>query len=86
MIYFEIVSKDSWSRYRTEGYTYKILPINNLGLQKYTLQCLRLTDTTPFGKRQDFFIGGCSILDDITWLAIPNGSKVRTKLVPSVPH
>lgn len=75
-IYFEVVSKDTWSRYRTEGLTYKALPILQPGVHVYDLQCLRVTTGKPSGELRRFFIGDCSSYNDITWTGIPRDLQV----------
>ncbi|KAJ8980389.1 hypothetical protein NQ317_009383 [Molorchus minor] len=59
-IYFEVISKSSWNRYRTEGLTYKNLPI-----------VFGLLQNGPSGNLRRFFIGDCSNYKDITWIGIP---------------
>ncbi|XP_044739901.1 Meckel syndrome type 1 protein [Chrysoperla carnea] len=74
-IYFEIISKDTWNRYRTEGYAYKTIPINQFGTQHCSLQCIYIKPRTRWGELHHFFIGGCSELDDITWLGTPTNHQ-----------
>ncbi|RZC41425.1 Meckel syndrome type 1 protein [Asbolus verrucosus] len=70
-IYFEIISKDSWSRYRTEGLTYKNLPVAKPGNYRFELQCFRLIPDSISGQLRRFFIGDCSNYSDITWIGVP---------------
>ncbi|XP_018561989.2 LOW QUALITY PROTEIN: Meckel syndrome type 1 protein [Anoplophora glabripennis] len=69
-IYFEIISKGTWDRYRTEGLTYKILPISEPGHHIYNLSCFRFTQGA-WGDLRRFFIGDCKNYKDVTWIGIP---------------
>ncbi|XP_063926830.1 tectonic-like complex member MKS1 [Zophobas morio] len=70
-IYFEIISKDTWSRYRTEGLTYKNLPVAKPGNYRFELQCFRLIPDSISGQLRRFFVGDCSNYNDITWIGLP---------------
>jgi Meckel syndrome type 1 protein len=70
-VYFEIISKDNWSRYRTEGLTYKNLPVAKPGNYRFELQCFRLIPESISGQLRRFFIGDCSSYSDITWIGLP---------------
>ncbi|KAJ8953635.1 hypothetical protein NQ314_007242, partial [Rhamnusium bicolor] len=74
-IYFEVISKASWDRYRTEGLTYKNLPISNPGCHVYNLSCFRFNTQGPSGNLRRFFIGDCANYNDITWLGVPKEPK-----------
>ncbi|XP_044260603.1 Meckel syndrome type 1 protein [Tribolium madens] len=70
-IYFEVISKDTWSRYRTEGLTYKALPVAKPGNYQFNLQCFRLIPHGISGQLRRFFIGDCSSYGDLTWVGLP---------------
>ncbi|EFA08377.1 Meckel syndrome type 1 protein-like Protein [Tribolium castaneum] len=70
-IYFEVISKDTWSRYRTEGLTYKALPVAKPGNYRFNLQCFRLIPDRISGQLRRFFIGDCSSYGDLTWVGLP---------------
>lgn len=74
-IYFEVVSRGSWDRYRCEGLTYHCLPIAKPGSYKYSLPCFRLSDGVK-GELRRFFIGDCSNYNDITWVGLPKSIEV----------
>lgn len=75
-IYFEVISKDTWNRYRTEGLTYKNLPVSKPGNYNFNLQCFRLTPSNISGQLRRFFIGDCSNYSDITWIGVPKNYEV----------
>lgn len=75
-IYLEVISKDSWNRYRTEGLTYKNLPLSKPGKYQYDLQCFRLIPDSISGQLRRFFIGDCSSYNDITWIGLPKNYEV----------
>ncbi|XP_076256521.1 Meckel syndrome, type 1 isoform X1 [Rhynchophorus ferrugineus] len=70
-IYFEILSKDSWDRYRTEGLTYKALPICTSGSFTYNLNCFRFTSKGPISEMRRYFLGDCQNYNDVTWIGLP---------------
>lgn len=75
-IYFEIISKDSWDRYRNEGISYKNLPISQPGSYLFELHCLRVLPQNLSGNLKRFFIGDYKCYDDITWIARPKDHDV----------
>lgn len=75
-IYFEVISKDNWNRYRTEGLTYKNLPIAKPGLYHFELQCFRLLPENISGQLRRFFIGDCSNYKNITGIGLPKNDDV----------
>lgn len=75
-IYFEVVSIDSWGRYRCEGVTYKNLPISQPGTHTYELQCSRLFSQNPIANLRRFFVGDYSSYDDATWFGYPSNHEV----------
>ncbi|KAG5892505.1 hypothetical protein JTB14_034504 [Gonioctena quinquepunctata] len=70
-IYFEIISKETWERFRTEGLTYKNLPISSPGCYSYTLSCFRFDTQGPYGKLRRFFIGDGYNYKDVRWIGLP---------------
>ncbi|KAK4878658.1 hypothetical protein RN001_011164 [Aquatica leii] len=70
-IYFEIISKDSWDRFRSEGVAYTILPISRAGVYTYELQCVRTCPAGPKGDLRRFFIGDFSSRSNLNWVALP---------------
>ncbi|KAJ8956381.1 hypothetical protein NQ318_015119 [Aromia moschata] len=70
-IYFEIISKTTWDRYRTEGLTYRNLPVSKPGCYLHTLSCFRYLNGTQ-GNLRRFFIGDCSNYKDVRWIGLPN--------------
>lgn len=75
-IYFEVISKDYWDRYRTEGLTYKNIPVSAPGSYFYNLCCFRLRPQSLSSNLKRFFIGDCSNFNDITWIGLPKDFKV----------
>ncbi|KAK9874303.1 hypothetical protein WA026_002654 [Henosepilachna vigintioctopunctata] len=73
-IYFEVISRGSWDRYRCEGLTFKCLPIAKPDSYHFDLPCYRLTDGRMSDLRR-FFIGDCSNYNDITWIGLPKSVK-----------
>ncbi|XP_030747630.1 Meckel syndrome type 1 protein [Sitophilus oryzae] len=80
-IYFEVISKDWWDRYRTEGLTYRNLPICTSGTFGYNLNCFRFTSRDPGGEMRRYFLGDCQNYDDVTWIGLPTdyNEKVLNK-------
>ncbi|XP_066149120.1 tectonic-like complex member MKS1 isoform X2 [Euwallacea fornicatus] len=74
-IYFEVISKDSWDRYRTEGLCYVNLPISQSGTFKYNLRCLRFTGAGPVNEMMRFFIGDCRNYTNVDCIGIPNSHQ-----------
>ncbi|XP_050299372.1 tectonic-like complex member MKS1 isoform X2 [Anthonomus grandis grandis] len=70
-IYFEIFSKDSWERFRTEGLSYINLPISQSGYFQYDLNCFRFTTKNPISEMKRYFIGDCQNYSDVTWIGMP---------------
>ncbi|KND00145.1 uncharacterized protein SPPG_04486 [Spizellomyces punctatus DAOM BR117] len=72
-IYFHIANVDWWGRHTTQGYGYAILP--------KTPGChdLEIPTWRPFGsyltRMRSFFIGGSADLEDLSYMAIPNGTS-----------
>ncbi|GJQ85973.1 hypothetical protein Trydic_g21819 [Trypoxylus dichotomus] len=76
-IYFEIVSKDTWDRYRTEGLCYKRLPILQPGSYTFEMDCFRISPGSLTGNLRRFFIGDYRSYDDVRWIATPKGHEER---------
>ncbi|CAH1802231.1 unnamed protein product, partial [Owenia fusiformis] len=70
MLYLEVLSLDSWQRYRTEGYGYVKLPTIP-GTTTATVNCWRPLGDTRSGELRRFFIGGSPELEDPTYSGIP---------------
>lgn len=75
-IYFEVVSKDSWSRFRTEGLAFQCLPVFKAGYSEYRLNCLRICPGGVSGELRRFFIGDFACYNDITWVGLPKDHEV----------
>ncbi|XP_045468861.1 Meckel syndrome type 1 protein [Harmonia axyridis] len=73
-IYFEVISKGTWERYRCEGLTYHCLPIAKPGIYEYHLPCFRFSEGVISELRR-FFIGDCSNYSDITWIGLPKSTE-----------
>ncbi|GAB1603795.1 Meckel syndrome type 1 protein homolog [Argonauta hians] len=71
VIYIEVLSLDSWRRFRTEGYTHYVLP-SQTGHHKETLCCWRPTGVSPLSELRRFFIGGSPELEDPTFTCVPS--------------
>ncbi|XP_025833633.1 Meckel syndrome type 1 protein isoform X2 [Agrilus planipennis] len=70
-IYFEVVSKDGWNRYRTEGLAYLVLPVSQPGIYSCKLNCLRMKGAGPLSELRRFFIGDYRGNANIEWINIP---------------
>ncbi|ESO97860.1 hypothetical protein LOTGIDRAFT_228399 [Lottia gigantea] len=71
IIYVEVLSLDSWQRYRTEGYTYFSLP-GKPGTSYETQDCWRPLKDSVVSNLRRFFIGGSPELEFPTYTAIPS--------------
>lgn len=76
-IYFEVVSKDSWDRFRCEGLAYISLPVAVPGRHHYDLHCFRMIHSWPYSELRRSFIGDYRNYDDITSIAIPRNFEVH---------
>ncbi len=74
-IYFEVASYDSWSRYRTEGYTWTQVPTQP-GIYKEKLDCWRPRGDSFIYELRRYFIGGSPELEDISYVAVPSNHEV----------
>ncbi|GBP39096.1 Meckel syndrome type 1 protein homolog [Eumeta japonica] len=74
----EVISRDWWERHRTEGYAH--LPLR-LKPGQYTedLGCVRPEEKDKvFADSRRYFIGGCNLLDDLEFLAKPQGTELAS--------
>ncbi|XP_036355391.1 Meckel syndrome type 1 protein homolog [Octopus sinensis] len=71
ILYIEVLSMDSWHRYRTEGYTHYVIP-SQTGVHKETLNCWRPTGVSVLAELRRFFIGGSPELEDPTYTGVPS--------------
>ncbi|KAK3083758.1 hypothetical protein FSP39_002734 [Pinctada imbricata] len=71
LIMIEVLSLDSWNRFRTEGYTYLTVPAKP-GVFKERAHCWRPIGTSVISELRRFFIGGSPELEDPTYTAIPS--------------
>ncbi|KAK5638627.1 hypothetical protein RI129_012922 [Pyrocoelia pectoralis] len=74
-IYFEVVSKDSWDRFRSEGLAYIILPVTQAGVYNYELRCLRICPDGITGNLRRCFIGDFSNYENIIWASISGANE-----------
>ncbi|XP_029304119.1 tectonic-like complex member MKS1 [Cottoperca gobio] len=74
VIYFKVLSLDSWQRYRTEGYGYLLFPAMP---GKHTITChtWRPLQTGTVSALRRFFIGGSPELEDHSYVRIPGTFK-----------
>lgn len=79
-IYFEVISKDTFDRFRTEGITYTRLPVY-AGLFDFRLNCLRILPNNLSSNLRRFFIGDYMNYDDVTWFGLPKEHEVHLGLV-----
>ena len=75
VLFFEVNSVDSWSRHRTEGYTYTVLP-SRPGAHELELPCWRPVGSSIACALRRFYIGGSPELEDPTYPYIPNSFDV----------
>ncbi|XP_054481218.1 Meckel syndrome type 1 protein isoform X3 [Anoplopoma fimbria] len=74
VIYFKVLSLDSWQRFRTEGYGYLLFPAMP---GKHTITChtWRPLQTGTVSALRRFFIGGSPELEDHSYVRIPGTFK-----------
>uniref|UniRef100_A0A3P8VI02 MKS transition zone complex subunit 1 n=1 Tax=Cynoglossus semilaevis TaxID=244447 RepID=A0A3P8VI02_CYNSE len=75
MIYFKVLSLDSWQRYRTEGYGYVLFP-SEPGNHVITCHTWRPLQRGTVSTLRCFFIGGSPELEDLSYVRIPGTFKV----------
>ncbi|KAM8897888.1 tectonic-like complex member MKS1 isoform 2-T2 [Spinachia spinachia] len=74
VIYFKVLSLDSWQRFRTEGYGYLLFPAMP-GKQTITCHTWRPLQTGTVSALRRFFIGGSPELEDHSYVRIPGTFK-----------
>ncbi|XP_040035532.1 tectonic-like complex member MKS1 isoform X2 [Gasterosteus aculeatus] len=74
VIYFKVLSLDSWQRFRTEGYGYLLFPAVP-GKQTITCHTWRPLQTGTVSALRRFFIGGSPELEDHSYVRIPGTFK-----------
>ncbi|XP_034608798.1 Meckel syndrome type 1 protein [Trachemys scripta elegans] len=70
VIYFEVLSLDSWQRYRVEGYGSVVLPAAP-GFHTLTAPTWRPIELGTVAELRRFFIGGSPELEDMTYVRMP---------------
>ncbi|XP_013384089.1 Meckel syndrome type 1 protein [Lingula anatina] len=71
VMYIEVLSLDSWQRYRTEGYGYLTLPCIP-GVSTEEVTCWRPTGNSVVSELRRFFIGGSPELEDLSYISVPS--------------
>ncbi|XP_037543202.1 Meckel syndrome type 1 protein isoform X1 [Nematolebias whitei] len=74
VLYFKVLSLDSWQRYRTEGYGYLLFPALP-GKHTVTCQTWRPLQTGTVSALRRFFIGGSAELEDLSYVRTPGTFK-----------
>ncbi|KAM9788760.1 tectonic-like complex member MKS1 [Neosynchiropus ocellatus] len=74
VLYFKVLSLDSWHRYRTEGYGYLLFPAAP-GKHTVTCQTWRPLQSGTVSALRRFFIGGSPELEDISYVRVPGTFK-----------
>ncbi|KAM4545817.1 tectonic-like complex member MKS1 isoform 3-T3 [Odontesthes bonariensis] len=74
VLYFKVLSLDSWQRYRTEGYGYLLFPAMP-GKHTVTCHTWRPLQTGTVSALRRFFIGGSAELEDHSYVRIPGTFK-----------
>ncbi|XP_047234408.1 Meckel syndrome type 1 protein isoform X2 [Girardinichthys multiradiatus] len=74
VLYFKVLSLDSWQRYRTEGYGYLLFPAIP---GKHSVKChtWRPVQAGTASALRRFFIGGSAELEDNSYVRIPGTFK-----------
>ncbi|KAK5611161.1 hypothetical protein CRENBAI_020942 [Crenichthys baileyi] len=74
VLYFKVLSLDSWQRYRTEGYGYLLFPAIP---GKHSVMChtWRPVQAGTASALRRFFIGGSAELEDNSYVRIPGTFK-----------
>ncbi|KAK2175308.1 hypothetical protein NP493_736g04038 [Ridgeia piscesae] len=70
-LFIEVLSLDSWGRYRTEGYGYMTLPCNP-GVFRMNIHCWRPAGRSCISNLRRFFIGGSPELEDPLATSVPS--------------
>ncbi|KAM9846524.1 tectonic-like complex member MKS1 [Aulostomus maculatus] len=74
VLYFKVLSLDSWQRYRTEGYGYLLFPAMP-GKHTMTCQTWRPLQEGTVSALRRFFVGGSPELEDLSYIRIPGTFK-----------
>ncbi|KAG7217223.1 hypothetical protein INR49_027767 [Caranx melampygus] len=74
VLYFKVLSLDTWQRYRTEGYGYLLFPATP-GKHIITCNTWRPLQTGTVSALRRFFIGGSPELEDHSYIRIPGTFK-----------
>ncbi|XP_058856742.1 tectonic-like complex member MKS1 isoform X2 [Acipenser ruthenus] len=74
VLYFKVLSLDSWQRYRTEGYGYLVIPATP-GCHTLTCATWRPVQSGTVAELRRFFIGGSPELEDISYTRVPGTFK-----------
>ncbi|XP_041808487.1 Meckel syndrome type 1 protein isoform X2 [Chelmon rostratus] len=74
VLYFKVLSLDSWQRYRTEGYGYLLFPVMP-GKHTVTCHTWRPLQTGTVSALRRFFIGGSPELEDLSYVRVPGTFK-----------
>ncbi|KAM3602157.1 uncharacterized protein V6R79_025205 [Siganus canaliculatus] len=74
VLYFKVLSLDSWQRYRTEGYGYLLFPAMP-GKHTITAHTWRPLQTGTVSALRRFFIGGSPELEEHSYVRIPGTFK-----------
>lgn len=69
-LFIEVLSLDSWERFRTEGYSYLTIP-SKAGSYMFEVDTWRPVGNGPIPEMRRFFIGGSPELEDPTYPQIP---------------
>ncbi|KAF0974031.1 hypothetical protein FDP41_006962 [Naegleria fowleri] len=70
-LFFQVTSKDSWDRFRMEGYGFVSIP-STPGYHQLTVQTWKPAGSIRNNLRSRF-VGGSTELRDLSYAAIPNG-------------
>ncbi|KAJ3589541.1 hypothetical protein NHX12_010386 [Muraenolepis orangiensis] len=74
VLYFKVLSLDSWQRYRTEGYGYLVFPATP-GKHVVTCHTWRPLQAGTVSGLRRFFIGGSPELEDHSYVRVPGTFK-----------
>ncbi|XP_063966049.1 tectonic-like complex member MKS1 isoform X2 [Lytechinus pictus] len=69
-LFLEVLSLDSWQRYRTEGYGCITLPPNP-GTYSFDVNMWRPLGRSSYDEMRRFFIGGSPELEDSSYVSVP---------------
>nr|XP_023675277.1 Meckel syndrome type 1 protein [Paramormyrops kingsleyae] len=74
VLYFEVLSLDSWQRHRTEGYGYLVIPASP-GCHTLTCSTWRPLQCGTLAELRRFFVGGALELEDLSYVRVPGTFK-----------